>query len=82
MAGPYKGYFILTWAFLLNEKFSGRAAICSERPVPGKAPRKLEEVGSVGAYDTEEKAMQAAEYQARYVIDGLTPNWAPFTAPG
>ena len=82
ISGPYKGYYVLAFALPVNGKFAGRAKIYVERPGADRNVRSLEKVSSVGAYATEEKAVQAAEYQARYVIDGLTPNWAPFTAPG
>lgn len=82
VSGPYRGYFIVLSAYPVNDKFAGRAGICAERPHGDGRARALEEVSSRGAYDTADKAMQAAEYQARFVIDGLTPNWAPFTAPG
>lgn len=82
VSGPYRGYFIVSSTYPVNDKFAGRAGICAERPRGDGRAQSLEEVSSMGAYDTADKAMQAAEYQARFVIDGLAPNWAPFTAPG
>lgn len=82
ISGPYKGYFILAFAIAVNDRFAGRARICLDRPSPDRKVRAFEQVSSVGSYESEEKAVQAAEYQARFIIDGLTPNWAPFTAPG
>jgi hypothetical protein len=66
ISGPYKGYFIAAHTVRREGLHSGFAAICVDKPDSVRLAHVL----------------QAAESQARYVIDGLLPNWAPFTAPG
>ena len=79
----YKGYFIAGHAHEQpNGEWLGYAEICIERPADGEKARPLERVQSVAFYDSEQRAVQAAQHQAREVIDGLGPNWDPFTAPG
>lgn len=80
--GPYKGYFIISRTYPDGVKFFGRAWISTERPDAAGRAKSLEEFRSVGSYETEEKAMHAAEYQARQAIETMMPNWAPFTVPG
>lgn len=79
----YKGYFIGSFALPSGDgRFMGRAQICVERPKNAQSAKPLEQVSSVGNYPDADKAVRAAEYQARTIIDSLGPNWAPFTAPG
>lgn len=79
LAGVHRGYAIVCSAYPVNEGFAGRAAIYATRPQPGVAP--LEQVGSGDTYESAQRAMLAAARRARQVIDGLTPNWTPFTQP-
>ncbi|TWO68056.1 hypothetical protein FN976_24250 [Caenimonas sedimenti] len=79
----YKGYFITAYAReMMPKTFVGFCDISNERPSDQGAVNVLERVQSVGAYELEQRAVQAAEFQARQVIDQLKPNWDPFTAPG
>ncbi|MBC7601985.1 MAG: hypothetical protein H7255_04905 [Ramlibacter sp.] len=79
----YKGYFIAGHAYLQpTGVWQGCAEICIERPENGAHAKPLERVMSTLFYDQEQRAVQAAQHQARGVIDGLGLNWAPFTAPG
>ena len=79
----YKGYFIGCYAEPFGtEAFIGRAQICVERPESAASARVVELVTSVGSYNHPFKAAQAAQFQARQVVEGLKPNWAPFTEPG
>jgi len=82
VTGPYQGYFIAAFSSSVDGGYAGHALICTERPGDIRHARPLEMVSSVGEYPDAEKAVRAAEYQARCVIDGLRPNWDPFTAPG
>jgi hypothetical protein len=77
----YKGYYIRSAAVGAGAGlFSGLADITVEGSAPDA--KVLERAISAGKYDSEEKAMQAAEYRARQVVDNLRPTWAPFTEPG
>ena len=79
----FRGYFIAAYAQEAGEgRYIGYAHICVERPRDMKSIRSLERVQSVGVYDSDEKAMHAAEFQARQAVESLKPNWAPFTEPG
>ena len=79
----YKGYFVGSFcASRPDGTYVGIAQICNERPDDSNDAHPVEQVRSLGAYDTPEKALNAAQHQARAVIDSLTPNWDPFTAPG
>lgn len=79
----YKGYFVGAYPMRDTEgRYIGRAQICIELPAAPESARAMEEVTSVGSYETHERAVEAAQFQARQVIDGLGPNWDPFTAPG
>lgn len=82
VTGPYQGYYIAAFSTSAEVGYVGHALICNERPGDVRQARPLETVRSVGQYPDPEKAVRAAEYQARTVIDGLRPNWDPFTAPG
>lgn len=79
----YKGYFVGSFASSRGDGLHvGYAQICTERPKKETPPRVLEQVRSVGAYEDPERAVRAAEHQARAIIDSLAPNWDPFTNPG
>ena len=79
----YKGYFVGAYPLADGPKrFYGCAQICTELPDDRFKAHSIENVTSVGSYDTPERAMEAAQFQARQVIDSLGPNWDPFTAPG
>ena len=82
ITGPYKGYYIAAFTLRREGLHGGYAAICVDKPAMARQAKGLEQVASEGSYGEEERALQAAEFQARFIIDGLTPNWAPFTAPG
>jgi hypothetical protein len=82
ISGPHRGYFIVVSAHAVDQRFFGRARITIVRPIPGEPVEALEQVTSSGFYPTRERAMHAAEHQARQVIEGMMPSWAPFTAPG
>jgi hypothetical protein len=82
ICGPHRGYFIVLSAHGADDCFTGRARITIVRPVPGEPVAVLEQVSSASSYPTRERAMCAAEHQARQVIEGMMPSWAPFTAPG
>lgn len=79
----YKGYFVGSFSAETGDgSHVGFAHICTERPSSSASAQPVEQVRSVGAYPDREKALNAAQHQARAVIDSLTPNWDPFTAPG
>ena len=79
----YKGCFIGAYALPDGPKrFYGCAQICTEMPEDRLKARVIEEVASVGSHETPERAVEAAQLQAREVIDSLGPNWDPFTEPG
>jgi hypothetical protein len=79
----YKGYFVGSFCVPVGDgRYIGRAQICTHRPSSGATARPVEEVQSVGAYPDANRALKAAQHQARQVIDSLTPNWDPFTNPG
>jgi hypothetical protein len=79
----FRGYYVAVYTRpAAGSRYVGHAAICVEHPEDPEHANALERVASVGSYTDEERALQAAEFQARSVIDGLQPNWAPFTAPG
>jgi hypothetical protein len=79
----YKGYFVGSFCATDGDGMHvGIAQICSERPSDLQHARPLEQVRSTGAYPDPDKALNAAQHQARAIIDSLTPNWDPFTAPG
>ena len=79
----YKGYFVGSFCAEAGDGLHvGIAQICTERPNSSTDAQPLEQVRSVGAYPDREKALTAAQHQARAIIDSLTPNWDPFTAPG
>jgi hypothetical protein len=82
ITGPYRGYFIAAYSVPQESRFAGHAWICTNKPESPQDARGVERVSSVGVYADQERAVQAAEHQARFVIDGLDPNWEPFTAPG
>ncbi|HVZ42826.1 MAG TPA: hypothetical protein VHA82_03365 [Ramlibacter sp.] len=78
----FKGYFVASYTQQVGDgRYIGHAKLCLERPRDPASANALEKVTSVGAYPDEAKALQAAEFQARQVIEGLRPNWAPFTSP-
>jgi hypothetical protein len=79
----YKGYFVGSFSAEAGDGMHvGIAQICTERPSSSSDAHPLEQVRSVGAYPSRDKALNAAQHQARAIIDSLTPNWDPFTAPG
>jgi hypothetical protein len=79
----YKGYFVGSFCAEAGDGMHvGFAQICTVRPNSSADAQPLEQVRSVGAYADREKALTAAQHQARAIIDSLTPNWDPFTAPG
>ena len=79
----YKGYFVGSFsAENADGLHVGFAQICVERPSNGADAHPVEQVRSAGAYPDRDKALSAAQSQARAIIDSLTPNWDPFTAPG
>ena len=79
----YKGYFIGCFAAANGKgQYFGWAHICVERPEKRTTAKALETIRSVGAYDDAARSSQAAEFQAKQIVDGLGQNWAPFTAPG
>ncbi len=82
LLGPYKGYFILAESIPEGARYAGEAGIYESDPDVHPGTRPLYKVRSVGAYDGEARAMMAAEYQARGLIDDLPPCWEPFTTPG
>ena len=65
-----------------DDAFRGCASICSERPDSIATAQAVEKVYSVGTYPEADRAASAAEHQAKAVVDGLSPNWDPFTKPG
>jgi hypothetical protein len=78
----YRGYFVASYTQPVGSgRFIGHAKLCLDRPEDPEGADALEKVSSLGAYGHEDKALQAAEFQARQVIDNLRPNWAPFTSP-
>lgn len=83
ISGPYRGYFMVTTALAVGGRsFVGRTQITTTRPEPDQPVEVLEQVTSSAAYESRERAMQAAEYQARQILDGMVPCWEPFTVPG
>ncbi len=79
----YKGYFVGSFSTPVGDgRYVGRAQICTHRPRTSVTAKPVEEVQSVGAYPDANRALKAAQHQARQVIDSLTPNWDPFTNPG
>lgn len=83
MVHAYKGYFVGSFCAQAGDGLHvGIALICTERPADPAHARPLEQVRSNAAYPDREKALNAAQREARAVIDSLTPNWDPFTAPG
>ena len=82
ITGPYRGYFIAAFSVPQEARYAGRAYICTDKPRTLKDAQRVEQVASVGVYADQERAVQAAEFQARFIIDGLEQNWEPFTAPG
>ncbi|HUR90509.1 MAG TPA: hypothetical protein VMZ74_15600 [Ramlibacter sp.] len=79
----YKGYFVGSFCAETGESlYVGFAQICTERPTGSADAQPLEQVRSIGAYPDRDKALNAAQHQARAIIDSLTPHWDPFTAPG
>lgn len=79
----YKGYFVVSFCADTGDgRMVGIAQICTERPTGSAGAKPVEQVRSVGAYADREQALKAAQHQARAIIDSLTPNWDPFTAPG
>ena len=79
----YRGYFVATSTQPAGDgRFIGLARICIERPEHAADAVAIEKLSSVGAYPDEARALGAAEFQAKQVLDGLQPNWEPFTAPG
>jgi hypothetical protein len=82
ITGPYRGYFIAALSVPQHARYTGRAYICTDKPETVHDARRFEQVSSVGVYAEQERAVQAAEFQARFIIDGLDQNWEPFTAPG
>ena len=82
ISGPYRGYFMVTTARGFEGRFVGRTCVTSTRPQPGEPAEVVEEVISSSVYKSRDRAMQAAEFQARQVLDGMAPCWEPFTMPG
>lgn len=79
----YRGYFVAAYTQRAGDGFYvGRAAICVQRPPSAARADGVERVSSIGLYRDEAKALGAAEFQAREVLDSMQPNWEPFTAPG
>jgi hypothetical protein len=79
----FQGYYVAAYTQRVGDGlYIGHAKISVERPRDPATSEALEQVSSVGSYADELRALQAAEFQARQVIDSLQPNWAPFTAPG
>ena len=79
----YRGYFVAAWTQHVGEgSFIGLARICIERPERAADAMAMEKLSSVGTYEDEARALGAAEFQARQLLDGLQPNWEPFTTPG
>jgi hypothetical protein len=79
----YKGYFVGSFCVTRPDGlFVGVAHICTDRPDDSESARPVEQVRSIGAYDSAGKAVNAAQHQARAIIDSLTPHWDPFTVPG
>ena len=80
--GPFKGYYIVCDTLAQGARFAGEARIFDRDPVQYSVGTPVRVVRSIGAYDSQPRALQAAEYQARGVIEDLPPSWAPFTTPG
>ena len=79
----YKGYFVGSFCVPAGDgRWVGRAQICTHRPSSHAVAKPVETVQSVGAYPDGQRALKAAQHQARQVIDSLSPNWDPFTNPG
>jgi hypothetical protein len=79
----YRGYFVAAFTQPAGDgRYIGHARICIQRPESAAAASGIEKLSSVGAYADEGRALTAAEFQARQLLDGLQPNWEPFTAPG
>ncbi|MBI5276987.1 MAG: hypothetical protein HY854_11040 [Burkholderiales bacterium] len=79
----YRGYFVAAFTQSTGDgRFIGHARICIQRPDSASGADGVERLSSVGAYEDETRALTAAEFQARQLLDGLQPNWEPFTAPG
>lgn len=79
----FKGYYVAAYTRTVSPgQFIGRATICVDRPTRAEWATGEERVTTVGTYADEAKALHAAEFQARQLIDGLQPNWDPFTGPG
>lgn len=78
-----QGYYVACCAREVGPgTFVGHARICVDRPEDYDSAKALEKLASIGTYPDAERALKAAEFQARQVIESLQPNWAPFTAPG
>ena len=79
----YRGSFVGSYPRHVGDgQYMGCAQICVDRPAGQDSAKPMERVFSVGTYPTEDKAVHAAEFQAKQIIDGLGMNWAPFTEPG
>ncbi|HEY8050396.1 MAG TPA: hypothetical protein VIE63_14575 [Ramlibacter sp.] len=79
----YKGYFVGSFCAEAGDgQLVGIAQICVDRPSGAADAKPVEQVRSDGTYPDREKALTAAQHRAREIIDSLTPNWDPFTAPG
>lgn len=79
----FKGFYVAAYTRSVGPgQFIGHANICVDRPARAEWAQPAERVTTIGTYEEESKALHAAEFQARQLIDGLQPNWAPFTAPG
>ena len=78
-----RGSFILCLAEPAGPRgWLGRASIWTEHPDGSGAAAAVQRVRSVGCYARPEDAMYAAEFQARQIVEGLAPNWHPFSEPG
>jgi hypothetical protein len=79
----YKGYYIAVYVQEVQPgTYLGVGAICTALPRDARSAKPIEGVVSRGSYGDPGKALKAAEHQARQVVDGLQPNWDPFTRPG
>lgn len=79
----FKGYYVAAYTVAVGPgQYIGQAGICVDRPARADRAVAAERVSTIGTYTDEAKALSAAEFQARQLIEGLQPNWDPFTAPG
>ena len=79
----YRGFFIAAYAETVAPgQHVGQAVICVDRPANARLAQGVERVSTVGVYDDESRALQAAEFRARQLVESLQPSWDPFTEPG